>query len=86
MTSSTGRATVAPLSLHHHVDLAARKAFNEGCDARLRGEPITANPHKHVGGNDDLSAQWARGWKEVHQFYGIEAKWPIAALPRVRDT
>lgn len=73
-------------SLHQRIDVESRRAFNAGCQARLRGEPLTSNPHPHCGGNDDLSTQWMRGWKEVDQFYGIEARRPFAALPKVRET
>jgi len=41
--------------------LARARRFNEGCDARLRGEPRTANPYGE-GKVTLWSRDWLDGW------------------------
>lgn len=60
-----------------------RKAFNAGADARLRGDPMTMNPH-HGLFTDTLRREWDKGWEEANKNYGRLAKWPIRELPPVR--
>ena len=56
------------------------KCFSAGCEARMRGIPISGNPNP--GGNNQ-HAYWRKGWKEIDQNFGREARWVVAALPRV---
>lgn len=65
-------------------------AYNEGCEARLRGEPYRSCPHTRI---TRLGVLWREGWRDVELEYGKDArelnrqagweKWPIAPLPAV---
>lgn len=59
------------------------KAFNMGCDARLAGLPITANPHNVK----ILSTYWRMGWEDVDVFWGkkVRGRWPYMALQAVKE-
>lgn len=49
-------------------------AFGEGCDARLAGLPLSANPYQSSVGH----REWQRGWKDVNDFWGGAGPWPLA--------
>lgn len=55
------------------------EAFNAGCEARLRGDPIDENPC------DDVVARswWTAGYMDIHRWWGIWAKNP-KKLPEVK--
>lgn len=48
--------------------------FNEGSDARLRGEPF----------DETKPLKYRAGWQSVHSAWGVDAKWPVMPLPEVR--
>lgn len=57
------------------------RAFNEGCDARLAGHPLSANPY------DFLTAEaktWRDGWNHVDKYWGRDAGGKAPPLPPVR--
>lgn len=39
-------------------------AFDEGFEAKQRGEPLTANPY---AGRTDMHIDWHRGWLDLHE-------------------
>ena len=53
-----------------------RVAFNQGCDARLAGTPLGANPYCSSAGHPEQSAYlaWRRGWHDVHGSWGARLK------------
>jgi len=61
------------------------KAFGEGCDARLRGDPPDVRDYH---GSDrmirELRNSWDRGYHHVDHYWGIDAKWQVPRLPPVR--
>jgi len=71
------------------------QAFNQGCDARCRGEPHTSNPY--FSANRTLHGAWDRGWidADIHygrpQWMGAAPPWwkwwspKIVPLPQVKD-
>ena len=56
------------------------RAFNEGCDARIRGEPCT-RPRKT---EQTVANYFVAGWHHVNNNWGIESKIPVKPLPPVR--
>ncbi len=56
------------------------KAFNQGADARMMGEPITYCPYNDA----ERKMFWQAGWREVDRFWGAKAKWPVQRIPSVR--
>lgn len=64
-----------------------RRAFNEGCDARIRGWGQFYNPYNspNLLGNQVLSRAWLRGWQHVDKEWGRDCKQPerIRRLPDV---
>ena len=56
------------------------RAFNRGCDARLAGEPLSANPYEKLGHEHD---SWAYGWRDVHHSWGRMSRRPFRKLPPV---
>lgn len=58
----------------------AHKPFNQGADARHRGDPLNRNPFP-PGTRQGL--WWENGWREVEQHWGKRAKWPIRQIPLV---
>lgn len=60
-------------------------AFNRGCDARLGGLPMAANPY--LRRNKRLRDVWFEGWRSVDTEWGTAVRWPRVAprLPRVRN-
>ena len=58
------------------------RAFNTGCDARLLGVPIWANPYVGVG---RLGNYWSMGWMDVHKHWGRDAgRRLVRPLPPIR--
>lgn len=43
-------------------------AFNRGCDARQRGEPLSACPFDV----QRLRAAWNMGWRDAHHYWGAD--------------
>lgn len=60
--------------------LAKSRAFGEGSDARLAGKPLTACPYPP----GDQMNYWVLGWRHLAREWGLDAKWPVRELPRVR--
>jgi hypothetical protein len=58
------------------------KAFGEGSDARIRGEPLSSNPYSSEFTHE--SKAWKRGWHDIDIAFGSEARWPVRNLPDVR--
>lgn len=58
-------------------------AFAAGCDARLAGKPLAANPHRPKTGV--LGSAWRDGWLEAQRNYGkhVAGRWCVAPLPEV---
>lgn len=56
-------------------------AYNAGSDARLDLEPAEANPHRY--GSFECY-WWDRGWHDVHEHWGEDAKWPFKRLREPR--
>jgi hypothetical protein len=56
------------------------RAFNEGCEARLRGVPNGANPHH---GKAEVRLAWHSGWMHVQVWWGCEARGRAKPLPAV---
>jgi len=55
--------------------------FNEGCDARLMGEPLSWNPYPP---NSTAAWGWRMGWKDVDENWGRNAKWgTFKELPKI---
>lgn len=61
------------------MDVAA--AFNKGCDYRLAGRDIDDNPYV---GNTQLWNSFRWGWNHVESAWGLDAKWEVMPLPRVK--
>ena len=55
-------------------------AFNSGSDARLVGQPETANPYD----TDVMRDAWLSGWNHCDSWWGSRAKKPVAALPKIK--
>lgn len=60
------------------------RAFNQGSDSRLRGEPMDANPYLKgfdANGHD----HWRMGWRDVDAWYGryVRGRWVFSPLPLV---
>ena len=56
-------------------------AFNQGSDARLRGEPLLACPYDPA-----MSRAWYRGWRDVDANLGADVKRrKVKSLPVVQD-
>ena len=62
---------------------ALSRAFNLGCDARLQGLPVTANPFSSTSSLSNYKL-WRNGFWDVHNNWGKWAKWPIMPLPEIR--
>lgn len=56
------------------------RAFGEGSDARLRGLGMAACPYPP---SHTCREFWILGYRHIAAWWGIEAKWPIRALPEV---
>jgi hypothetical protein len=63
---------------------ARKRAYNRGADSRLRGDPPAANPYQAAAEFNQHRA-WALGWEDTDELFGCDAKWPVAALPAVRE-
>lgn len=61
---------------------ALEMAFSAGCEARMRGIPISENPHY---GGSNLSHYWRLGWKEIDQNFGRDRPphWPAESQPGI---
>lgn len=65
--------------MHESPEGAA--AYSAGSDARLRGEPISANPHLH---RDEVRHHnWEAGWLDVDRCWGVDSRKPVKPLPEV---
>lgn len=65
-----------------------QRAFGLGADARLAGQPRSACPYRGQRGRrgaaaEELALHWWQGWDSVDREFGVEAKWPVKALPAV---
>lgn len=60
-------------------------AFNAGCDARLLGLPMGRNPYPAAGAVRPYRS-WARGWLDVHQYWGsdVRGRWRFCPLTYIR--
>ena len=71
------------------VTLAVRRAFNEGCDARIRGLSLVANSYQSsVDGNcrghtNSLYKAWRDGWTSVDVGWGkdVQGRWFVTPIP-----
>ncbi len=61
-------------------------AFNSGSDARLRGEPESANPFSCKSGRDEHD-YWLFGHRHVSVSWGcaVRGRWPVRELPPVHE-
>lgn len=55
-------------------------AFNEGADARIRGESLHHNPYDNTTDRAARNA-WKRGWFDVQEHFGKDARWLVKPLP-----
>ena len=55
------------------------RCFNEGSDARLRGEPLTACPYY----GSDQRDYYRMGWMDVEMNWGEKSMYPVKPLPKV---
>jgi ribosome modulation factor len=62
------------------------RAFNLGCQARLAGLPLSANPYGDLADIHPRRA-WAEGWRHVDHYWGggVRGRWRYAALPAVTE-
>lgn len=62
------------------------RQFGQGCDARLSGWSVWANPYTDA--QPLFRRAWANGWRDVHVFWGSErcVRWRHQQLPAVRET
>lgn len=58
------------------------RAFNVGCDARLRGRLPTAIPYRRYS---ILAFYWGRGWEDVHRHWGEASRVPVRPLPAIEQ-
>ena len=74
--------------------LTAAKAFNEGCDARIRGEILQDNPYNDGVTLYIFAQYWRLGWSHVHKYWGCltrtsdlvrKSGWVPKPLPIVGD-
>ena len=70
-------------------DPEVQLAFNQGCQARIDGLPLSANPVRQMSGTDRHSNArrdaWFRGFWDVDRYWAMETRgrWPVRALPEV---
>lgn len=55
------------------------KAFNQGCDARLAGEPITWCQYDY----GELRKYWKNGWRDVDKNWGKSSKGFVKSLAKI---
>lgn len=55
-------------------------AFNRGCDARIAGKPMAANP---FGEGDQFTFGWNHGWLDVDRNWGSDSRHPVRPLPEI---
>lgn len=60
------------------------RAFNRGCDARIAGMSLSANPYNLVE-RPECWLQWRLGYKDVDRYWGRNALWHVRPLPRLRE-
>ncbi len=67
------------------VDEDVTHAFNLGCDARIKGIPVTSNPYGN-GEEKQLFFNWDQGWHHVQAYWGngVHGRWFYRKLSRVR--
>lgn len=65
-------------------EAASAYAFNLGCDARLAGRPLRANPFCPTN-SAHLWQCWARGWRHVQKDWAslVRDRWRVRPLPPV---
>lgn len=60
------------------------RAFNQGSDARINGEPQTTNPY--TGGGSPEGSAWHRGWRDADLYWGSEVtRRTFRPLPEVKQ-
>lgn len=57
------------------------RAFNAGCDARLRGEPEFENPYAGAE-TPQMAYYWRQGWTDVERNWPRDVK-PLPAVEQV---
>ncbi len=65
-----------------HITSIAAVAFNRGCQSRLNGEPLSANPYNSSAAGTAHHA-WMQGWMDMHRHWGIDARHEYRRLPKV---
>ncbi len=65
---------------------AAVKAFNRGSQARINGEPLSANPYTGNARQNERAA-WVDGWWDCEWFWSAEVcgRWEFTPLPALRE-
>ena len=61
------------------------RAFNQGADARLRGEPQSGNPYRWHGTAAQMRL-WYQGWRDTDRWWGhlVRGRWGCEPLPPVK--
>jgi hypothetical protein len=64
------------------MEVSESVAFNAGCDARLAGLPLTANPYH----GDKGGGAWSNGWLHVQKRWGeAVTRRTVPPLPPVQE-
>ncbi len=68
------------------VDSTFAPAFNRGCDARLAGQPLSANPFNTNGTSEErnFAQYWRKGWHDVDDHWGELSNSPFEMLAEVK--
>lgn len=53
---------------------AVNRAFSQGCDARLAGQPKSANPYSSTT-HHSLYHHWRMGWQDLNDWWGKHNRW-----------
>ncbi len=67
-----------------HMTSIAAVAFNRGCQSRLDGEPLSANPYNSSEAGT-AHAAWTQGWIHTHRYFGVDARHEYRPLPEVGE-
>jgi ribosome modulation factor len=69
------------------VRVAYRKAFSEGCDARLAGQSANVNPYVPKISSNSLYLAFQSGWRDVDEHWGVRVRnrWSFPPLPPLPD-
>lgn len=64
----------------NNLDEERTIAFNQGCDARLAGLPLSMNPYR-----GSARTNWRLGWLDVDRHWAewVEGRWRVYLLPDV---